>query len=199
MQPQCAACNQQCHNCNRCHGMQSKLAGTFAQASCPAPPTINESLILVKCTRAMRRHPPPRCQARLARPPPQAEQSALQPLSARASRTAAAAKSLTACRRCTHCLPYTTLNRRTASRMLSRWPKALARTKPSPPGPKPLPGVVTMSHFSRISANTSHDLRPAVGAVWGGWGRAVSVAPGHVGGRQRAGHVPQLPARGWGG
>jgi hypothetical protein len=34
-------------------------------------------------------------------------------------------------------------------------PNALARTKPSPAGPKPLPGVVTMLHFSRISANTS--------------------------------------------
>ena len=28
--------------------------------------------------------------------------------------------------------------------------KADARTKPSPAGPKPLPGVVTMSHFCRI-------------------------------------------------
>ncbi len=34
-------------------------------------------------------------------------------------------------------------------------PKALHLTKPSPAGPNPLPGVVTMSHFWRISANTS--------------------------------------------
>lgn len=137
-----------------------------------------------------------------------------------------------------HCLLYTFLKRSTASMMLSRWPKALARTKPSPAsrrrqsarfssvqrtghehggscgrhtqqfcregaqpasrrppkpptlydpnapsaaqgctpaahacphpagasspaGPKPEPGVVTMSHFSRISANTSHDFWPA--------------------------------------
>ena len=40
-------------------------------------------------------------------------------------------------------------------------PKAEARTKPSPAGPKPLPGVVTMLHFSRISANTSQLFWPA--------------------------------------
>lgn len=34
-------------------------------------------------------------------------------------------------------------------------PNADARTKPSPAGPKPEPGVVTMLHFCRISANTS--------------------------------------------
>ena len=33
--------------------------------------------------------------------------------------------------------------------------KADALTKPSPAGPKPLPGVVTMSHFCRICAQTS--------------------------------------------
>ena len=73
------------------------------------------------------------------------------------SRTRPAARQL---RAPPHCLPYAALNLRTASSMSGRLPNALARTKPSPAGPKPLPGVVTMLHFSRISANTSHELRP---------------------------------------
>jgi len=52
-------------------------------------------------------------------------------------------------------LANATLKRLTASLMLSREPKAEARTKPSPPGPKPEPGVVTMSHLSKMSVKTS--------------------------------------------
>jgi len=48
----------------------------------------------------------------------------------------------------------------TASLTLSREPKAEARTKPSPEGPKPEPGVVTMSHSERIFAKTSQDFSP---------------------------------------
>mmetsp|Transcript_13634 Transcript_13634/g.27228 ORF Transcript_13634/g.27228 Transcript_13634/m.27228 type:complete len:108 (-) Transcript_13634:1149-1472(-) len=57
-------------------------------------------------------------------------------------------------------LLYTFLKRSTASRMFSLWPKAEARTNPSPAAPNPLPGVVTISHFSRISANTSQESLP---------------------------------------
>lgn len=54
----------------------------------------------------------------------------------------------TCCCSCCHAAP-------TAPQAPHLLPNALARTKPSPAGPKPLPGVVTMLHFSRISANTS--------------------------------------------
>jgi len=58
--------------------------------------------------------------------------------------------------------PNASLKRSTASRMLARLPNADARTKPSPAGPKPEPGVVTMLHFCRMSVNTS--LRACVRA-----------------------------------
>ena len=54
----------------------------------------------------------------------------------------------------------TRTSRSTASTTSSRWPKELMRMKPSPAGPKPLPGVVTTLAFSRISVNTSQLLRP---------------------------------------
>ena len=59
-----------------------------------------------------------------------------------------------------HLFPNNSFNLREASKMLSLCPNALALTNPSPPGPNPLPGVVTMLAFSRISENTSHELLP---------------------------------------
>ena len=47
-----------------------------------------------------------------------------------------------------------------ASRILALWPKAEQRMKPSPAGPKPLPGVTTMSHLVSTSVNTSQESRP---------------------------------------
>jgi translation initiation factor IF-2 len=66
-------------------------------------------------------------------------------------------------------------------------PNALARTKPSPAGPKPLPGVVTMLHFSRISANTSQLGLPVEGSKGGAAGWAGQK--GWVGGKGDVGRA----------
>jgi hypothetical protein len=56
--------------------------------------------------------------------------------------------------------------------------KAEARTKPSPAGPNPEPGVVTTSHLSRISANTSLQSSHSIKA--GKLLIASSIAPGDL-------------------
>ena len=51
-------------------------------------------------------------------------------------------------------------NRFEASIQLSRLAKAERRKKPSPPGPKPAPGIVTTQASSRILENISQELSP---------------------------------------
>ena len=51
--------------------------------------------------------------------------------------------------------------RRTASADFSGSPKAVNRKYPSPPGPKPLPGVPTTAHFSSSVSKKSKERIPA--------------------------------------
>ena len=48
-----------------------------------------------------------------------------------------------------------------ASSQASRGAKAESRRKPSPPGPKPAPGMVTTCAVSSSSENMSHELLPS--------------------------------------
>ena len=57
-------------------------------------------------------------------------------------------------------LAMTFCKRSQASSTFSLEAKALRRKKPSPPGPKPAPGVVTIWAFSRISLNMSQLFLP---------------------------------------
>ena len=52
--------------------------------------------------------------------------------------------------------------RRTASRVFSGSPKAVSLKKPSPPGPKPLPGVVTTCASRRRRSKNVHESSPPV-------------------------------------